>query len=139
MHPIQRGVQPGCCFTGQRPNLSPLPLQPYLKPQLRVRRQRRPHHLILFGRGDATQPWLSASSLSALEVPQKIPVFEDNTGKTWVAYAAATAAAQRQSITDARGIDQTIKAIDATVSGFADAVAEERTIRPQGGGTPRRR
>ena len=84
----------------------------------------RPHQLILFGRGGTYQAWLSASSLSGLEFPQKILIFEDPNGKAWVAYNTAEISAQRQGIANIPGIDQTIKAINTTVSGFADSIAE---------------
>jgi uncharacterized protein (DUF302 family) len=84
----------------------------------------RPHQIIMFGRGGAIQPFLSASSHSGIEFPQKILVFEDASGKTWVAYNTAEYAAQRHGISDAPGITQFVTGINRTVEGFADSIAD---------------
>jgi uncharacterized protein (DUF302 family) len=84
----------------------------------------RPHQIIIFGRGGAIQPFLSASSYSGIDLPQKILVFEDEGGKTWVAYNTGEYAPQRHGIGNAPGIPQIVTAIDRTVGGFADSIAE---------------
>ncbi len=84
----------------------------------------RPHQIIFFGRGGAIQPFLSASSTSGLDLPQKILVFEDKSGRTWVAYNTGEYAAQRHGIATAPGVAGVMAAINKTVGSFVDAVAD---------------
>lgn len=84
----------------------------------------RPHEIIFFGRGGAIQPFLSASSQSAIDFPQKIIVFEDQNGRSWVSYNKAEYVAGRHGIANAPGVAQSVAGIDRTVSGFADLIAE---------------
>src|SRR4051812_5463254 len=58
----------------------------------------RPHQIIIFGRGRALQPFLTAASTSGIDLPQKILVFEDPTGKVWASYNTAEYVAHRHGI-----------------------------------------
>ena len=84
----------------------------------------RPHQVILFGRGGAIQPMLSASSRSGIDFPQKILIFEDTNGKTWVAYTKGEYVVQRHGISGDAGASRAASAINKTVGSFVDAIAD---------------
>jgi uncharacterized protein (DUF302 family) len=84
----------------------------------------RPHQLIIFGRGGALQPFLTAASTSGIDLPQKILVFEDSDEKVWVTYNAAEYVAQRHGISSVSGIAEVVAGINRTVGSFASTVVQ---------------
>ena len=84
----------------------------------------RPHQIIIFGRGGALQPFLTAASTTGIDLPQKILVFEDSEGKVWVTYNAAEYVAQRHGISSVGGIAEVVAGINRTVSSFAGKVVQ---------------
>ena len=81
----------------------------------------RPHQLVIFGRGGSLEPFLSAASNSGIDLPQKILVFEDQTGKVWMVYNTGEYIVQRHGI---KGQDATVAGINRVVGSITDKVAK---------------
>jgi uncharacterized protein (DUF302 family) len=81
----------------------------------------RPHQIVMFGRGGAIQPFLSAASTSGIEFPQKILVFEDEYGKVWMVYNSGKYISHRHGISGLANLEE---GIDKTVGGITDKVAQ---------------
>ena len=48
----------------------------------------RPTKLLIFGNPKAGTPLMLASPSSAIDLPLKIPIWEDNQGKLWLSYSS---------------------------------------------------
>ena len=79
----------------------------------------RPTTLIVFGNPKAGTLLMDASPLFALELPLKLLTWESD-GAVFVAYAPASAAAQRYGVT---GHDQQLAAMDAALDNLARSVS----------------
>jgi len=58
----------------------------------------RPTKLLIFGNPKAGTPLMLASPSSALDLPLKILIWEDATGKVWVTYNSPAYLQQRHSL-----------------------------------------
>lgn len=58
----------------------------------------RPTRLIIFGNPQMGTPLMTSSQTAALDLPQKMVVFEDENGDTFVAYNSSAYIAERHSI-----------------------------------------
>src|SRR6266852_1589210 len=60
--------------------------------------QMRPTKLLIFGRPEAGTPLMLAAPSIAIDLPLKILVWEDVSGKTWVSYNAPAYLQQRHGV-----------------------------------------
>lgn len=82
----------------------------------------RPHQLLLFGRGGALQPLLPGSPTSAIDLPLKLLAWEDEHGKTWVAYNTGEYLRDRHAI---QGNAEMIRRLSEVTEKFARLAADE--------------
>ena len=75
----------------------------------------RPSRLLLFGRGKAVQPLLSAAPTLGIDLPLKALVWEDENGKSWVSYNTADFLKDRHS---AQGVEQQLKQLTERTASF---------------------
>ena len=81
-----------------------------------------PTRLILFGNPRAGTPLMQAQPTVGLDLPQKMLVFEDASGRTLVAYNDPTYLATRHGI---RAQDERMRTIAAALAGLAAEAAGE--------------
>ncbi len=79
----------------------------------------RPTTLLIFGNPKGGTPLMEAAPLSALDLPLKLLVWDDD-GAVKVAYVKASAIAARYGVT---GKDELIAALDRTLESLAASVA----------------
>ena len=81
----------------------------------------RAEQLVIFGRGGVLPALLSQSPVSAIDLPLKALVWEDEGGKVWLAYNTGEYLAHRHGIT---GKDDVLKRLTDVTAAFAKAAVE---------------
>ena len=82
----------------------------------------RPTEVLIFGNPRAGTPLMQASQTIGIDLPLKVLVWQDDAGKTWLAYNDSTWLARRH------GADLGAEIVAAMTDALA-AVAKEATIR----------
>jgi uncharacterized protein (DUF302 family) len=80
----------------------------------------KPTQVLLFGNPRLGTPLMQASRHVAIDLPMKVLVWEDNAGKTWIAYTPPAALKARYGI---KGKDDVLKAMGSALEGFTSAAA----------------
>jgi uncharacterized protein (DUF302 family) len=78
----------------------------------------RPTALLIFGNPQVGTPLMQSQQTIGIDLPLRVLVFEDEKGKTWVAYNDPAYLAKRHGIND-RG--ETVKAMTAALKSLAEA------------------
>ena len=81
----------------------------------------RPSQLLLFGRGRAVQPLLSAAPTLGIDLPLKALVWEDENGKVWVSYNTADFLKDRHS---AQGVEKLLRQLTDRTASFVKKAIE---------------
>jgi uncharacterized protein (DUF302 family) len=81
----------------------------------------RPGQLLIFGRGGLLQPLLPEFPTSAIDLPLKVLVWEDDVGKIWVAYNTGELLRERHNI---KGRDEFLKRMTEVTASFAKKASE---------------
>jgi uncharacterized protein (DUF302 family) len=80
--------------------------------------QMRPTKLLIFGNPQAGTPLMLASPTSAIDLPLKILVWEDSSGKVWVSYNSAAYLQARHNL--AAHLVQNIAVVEALAAKAAE-------------------
>ena len=91
----------------------------------------RPTEVIVFGNPKAETPLMQAAQTLGIDLPLKILVWQDEAGKTWLAYNDPAWLARRH------GAGAGLDAIPGAMTRALEAIADEATA--QGGAAPERR
>jgi uncharacterized protein (DUF302 family) len=81
----------------------------------------RPSQLLIFGRGGLLQPLLPEFLTSAIDLPLKVLIWEDDVGKIWIAYNTGELLRERHNI---RGKDEFLKRMTEVTASFAKKATE---------------
>ena len=81
----------------------------------------RAEQLVVFGRGGVLQALLLQTPVSAIDLPLKVLVWEDEGGKVWLTYNTGEYLAQRHGI---KGKDDVLKRLTDITATFAKAAVE---------------
>jgi uncharacterized protein (DUF302 family) len=88
-----------------------------------VGKQLRPTELLIFGNPKIGTPLMQCNPEVAIDLPQKALIWEDDTGKVWLAYNDPNYLALRH---DLRGCEEVLAKASAALAGFAaEATAAE--------------
>jgi uncharacterized protein (DUF302 family) len=80
-----------------------------------------PATLIVFGNPKGGTPMMLNAPTIAIDLPMKILVWEDSTGKSWVSYNSATYVAGRHKL---RGMEKQMEGLDGALSKLTAGVVE---------------
>ncbi|WP_235937732.1 DUF302 domain-containing protein [Marinobacter caseinilyticus] len=80
----------------------------------------RPTEVVIFGNPKVGTPLMQCSQSVAIDLPQKILVWKDESGQVWIAYNDPKYLAKRHKI---KGCDDVIAKIDMALGNFARAAA----------------
>ena len=80
----------------------------------------RPTELIIFGNPMAGTPLMQSSQSVAIDLPQKVLIWEDGNGQVWLSYNDPRYLARRHGI---KGCDEVIKHTGVALENLAKAVA----------------
>jgi uncharacterized protein (DUF302 family) len=78
----------------------------------------RPTQVLIFGNPQAGTPLMQSQQTIGLDLPLRVLVWEDETGKVWLTYRRPQFLAQRHHVT---GQDEAVKALDAGLAALARA------------------
>jgi len=78
----------------------------------------RPTELIIFGNPQTGTPLMQDQQTAAIDLPQKMLVWEDNQGKVWLSYNNPNYLAERHGIT---ACDELVNKIDTALENIANA------------------
>jgi uncharacterized protein (DUF302 family) len=78
----------------------------------------RPTRLLIFGNAQAGTPLMQSQQTIGLDLPLRVLVWEDETGKVWLTYHRLEFLAQQHHIVDR---DETVKALGAGLAALARA------------------
>ncbi len=78
----------------------------------------RPTELMIFGNPKVGTPLMQCQQLAALDLPQKVLVYEDESGQVWFAYNDPKYIADRHNIS---GCDDVVNKISSALSNFSRA------------------
>ena len=81
----------------------------------------RPTELLIFGNPKAGTPLMHCSQLAALDLPQKMLVYQDENGQVWLAYNDPEYIARRHNIT---GCDDAVNKITQALLNFSTAATQ---------------
>ncbi|HHG3358531.1 TPA: DUF302 domain-containing protein [Vibrio parahaemolyticus] len=81
----------------------------------------RPTEVIVFGNPKVGTPLMICAQEVALDLPQKVLVYEDDEGKTWLAYNDPMYLKQRHHI---EGCDEVLNKISGVLSNLINAAAK---------------
>ncbi len=84
----------------------------------KVKKKLRPTELVVFGNPKVGTPLMQCSQTTAIDLPQKALVWQDETGHVWLSYNDPNYLVKRHGIT---GCDEVIKKIGNALSNFAKA------------------
>lgn len=87
----------------------------------KVGKSLRPTELIIFGNPKVGTPLMQCAQSIAIDLPQKMLIWEDNQGITWIGYNDPQYLKQRH---DANGCDNILKKVAGALSTFATAVSQ---------------
>jgi uncharacterized protein (DUF302 family) len=80
----------------------------------------RPTQVLIFGNPKAGTPLMQNRQTIGLELPLRILVWEDETGKVWLTYRRVQSLARQHHVS---GQDETVKALDDGLAALARAAA----------------
>jgi len=80
----------------------------------------RPTELLIFGNPKVGTPLMQCEQTVAIDLPQKMLIWEDESGAVWLAYNDPGYLAERHDI---RGCEGNLKKIGEALAGFARAAA----------------
>ncbi|MDW1813024.1 DUF302 domain-containing protein, partial [Vibrio sp. Vb2362] len=81
----------------------------------------RPTEVIVFGNPKVGTPLMICAQEVALDLPQKVLVYEDDEGKTWLAYNDPIYLKQRHHI---EGCDEALNKISGVLGNLTNAAAK---------------
>jgi uncharacterized protein (DUF302 family) len=84
----------------------------------KVGKKLRPTELVVFGNPKVGTPLMQCSQSTAIDLPQKALIWEDDQGQVWLSYNDPNYLVERHGIT---GCDEVIKKIEKALSNFAKA------------------
>ncbi len=84
----------------------------------KVGKKLRPTELVVFGNPKVGTPLMQCSQTTAIDLPQKALIWEDQEGTVWFSYNDPNYLVERHGIT---GCDEVIKKIGNALSNFAKA------------------
>lgn len=82
-----------------------------------VGQELRPTELLIFGNPKAGTPLMQCQQQVAIDLPQKVLVWEDANGQVWLSYNDPNYLARRHGVT---GCDEVIKKISQALNAFAE-------------------
>jgi uncharacterized protein (DUF302 family) len=80
----------------------------------------RPTQVLIFGNPKAGTPLMQGRQTVGLDLPLRVLVWEDETGKVWLTYRRVAAVARQHHVA---GRDETVKALDDGLAALARAAA----------------
>jgi len=84
----------------------------------KVDKKLRPTELVIFGNPKVGTPLMQCSQSTAIDLPQKALIWEDEKGQVWLSYNDPNYLVERHGIT---GCAEVIKKIEEALSNFAKA------------------
>jgi uncharacterized protein (DUF302 family) len=81
----------------------------------------RPTELLIFGNPKVGTPLMQCSQSAAIDLPQKVLVYEDQEGQVWLTYNDPHYLSNRHKIT---GCDEVIKKIENALKNFSNAATK---------------
>ena len=84
----------------------------------KVGKQLRPTELIIFGNPKVGTPLMQCAQSTAIDLPQKALIWEDEIGEVWLAYNDPAYLVERHGVT---GCDPVVKKITTALANFAKA------------------
>jgi len=84
----------------------------------KVGKELRPTELVVFGNPKVGTPLMQCSQSTAIDLPQKALIWQDDQGQVWLSYNDPNYLVERHGIT---GCDEVIKKIEKALSNFAKA------------------
>jgi len=84
----------------------------------KVGKKLRPTELVIFGNPKVGTPLMQCSQSTAIDLPQKALIWEDEKGQVWLSYNDPNYLVERHGIT---GCAEVIKKIEEALSNFAKA------------------
>jgi uncharacterized protein (DUF302 family) len=84
----------------------------------KVGKKLRPTELVIFGNPKVGTPLMQCSQSTAIDLPQKALIWEDEKGQVWLSYNDPNYLVERHGIT---GCAEVIKKIEKALSNFAKA------------------
>ena len=84
----------------------------------KVGKKLRPTELVVFGNPKVGTPLMQCSQSTAIDLPQKALIWQDDQGQVWLSYNDPNYLVERHGIT---GCDEVIKKIEKALSNFAKA------------------
>ena len=84
----------------------------------KVGKKLRPTELVIFGNPKVGTPLMQCSQSTAIDLPQKALIWEDEKGQVWLSYNDPNYLVERHGIT---GCGEVIKKIETALSNFAKA------------------
>ena len=86
----------------------------------KVGKKLRPTELIVFGNPKVGTPLMQCRQSTAIDLPQKALIWEDEKGQVWLSYNDPNYLVERHGIT---GCDEVVKKIETALNNFAKAAA----------------
>jgi uncharacterized protein (DUF302 family) len=80
----------------------------------------RPTELVIFGNPKVGTPLMQCNQTVAIDLPQKMLIWEDESGLVWIGYNDPQFLSDRHNVQDC---DEVLRKIKAALSNFADAAA----------------
>ena len=84
----------------------------------KVGKKLRPTELIIFGNPKVGTPLMQCRQRTAIDLPQKALIWEDEEGQVWLSYNDPNYLVERHGIT---GCDEVVKKIETALNNFAKA------------------
>ena len=84
----------------------------------KVGKKLRPTELLVFGNPKVGTPLMQCRQSTAIDLPQKALIWEDEKGQVWLSYNDPNYLVERHGIT---GCDEVIKKIETALKNFAEA------------------
>ena len=81
----------------------------------------RPTELVIFGNPKVGTPLMQCAQTIAIDLPQKMLIWEDDKGVTWLGYNAPQYLQQRHSVS---GCDKVLKKVSGALHAFASAASQ---------------
>lgn len=87
----------------------------------KVGKELRPTELVIFGNPKVGTPLMQCAQSVAIDLPQKMLIWQDAAGATWLTYNAPSYLMTRHTI---KGCDGVIKKVTGALKNFANAAAK---------------
>lgn len=87
----------------------------------KVGKELRPTELVIFGNPKVGTPLMQCAQTVAIDLPQKMLIWQDAAGATWLTYNDPTHLMRRHKI---KGCDPVIEKVKGALSNFANAAAK---------------